>query len=128
MAYRKFVLLMLMLIAALLRGTHEQESSSRSSRREASDESTTFVGFDDRGDAVRAICDKSVSRLFEEYLEDMSHWPDLESGLPENHPKPVISKSWAYITFARNNIMFNGVAILNYHIYTIYAYLTAKHH
>ena len=89
--HRNLVLLLVLIAAALLGGSHGQESSSRSSRREASDESTTFVGFDGRGEAVRAICDKADSRLFDEYLEDPSSWP--ESGLPQHHFKPVISKS-----------------------------------
>ena len=100
LSHREVVLLLVLIAAALLESSHGQESSSRSSRREASDESTTFVGFVDRGEAVRAICDKTFSRLFDDYLEDESGtWP--ESGLPDLHVKPVTSKSvlWAYSTY-----------------------------
>ena len=92
LSHHNLVLLLVLIAAALLGGSHGQESSSRSSRREASDESTTFVGFDGRGEAVRAICEKTFSRIFDDYLEDESGvWP--ESGLPNLHQKPVISTS-----------------------------------
>lgn len=92
LSHSKFVLLLLLIAAALLRGSHGQDSSSRSSRRETSDtESTTFVGFDNRAKAGEAICEKSFSRIFDDYLEDKDDiWPEDPLRLST---KPVISKS-----------------------------------
>lgn len=89
LSHRKFVLLFLLVAAA---GSHGQESSSRSSRREASDSESTFVVYKDRAAAGKAICEKTHSRLFEDYLEesDLGIWPDSP---PELFLKPAISKS-----------------------------------
>ena len=91
LSHRNVVLLLVLIAAALLGGSHGQESSSRSGRRKASDESITFVGFDGRGEAVKAICLKTFSRLFNDSKEESGIWP--ESDLPELHKKPVISTS-----------------------------------
>ena len=103
LAHREFVLLLALIAAELLGGSHGQElSSSRSSRREASDDSTEFVGFENRAGAVKTICLKAFSRIFDDYIEDLNEesgiWPIL-SEPPALHDKPAISKSWMYFTF-----------------------------